>query len=219
MEKLNAEILLELKKTQDALQESQRSAAIEREMGKYRQKGAKRNIGFCMKLQHKFEDIDFVLKVKDGEEFVTDDNIEDANAAIKELRSIVSNLKDLVQKELNAQIVGATSPHGWKTVDMMEGSSKLSEFATVDHSELRKAEKELMSYERDLRNSRSYVSKRDGESEGYNGSYKRGKYGKGRGGATSSGSGSGRGCYKCGSLKHLIDDCPDQNPNKNKEED
>ena len=62
MEKLNAEILLELKKTQDALQESQRSAAIEREMGKYRQKGAKRNIGFCMKLQHKFEDIDFVLK-------------------------------------------------------------------------------------------------------------------------------------------------------------
>ena len=210
MEKLTAQVLLELKKAQDDLKESQRTAAIEREVGKYHQKGAKRSIGFCLKLQHNFEDEEEVLKVEEGEEFATADNLKEVNLAIKRIREIAAERKELVQKESNAQIVGATSPHGWKTVEMMEGSSKVSVCSTLDVAEVRKAEKELMGYERDLRNSRANA-KRERE---FDNSRRGGYIKRGRGGSVSSGSGSGRACFKCGSTKHVIDDCPEMNKDK-----
>ena len=103
------------------------------------------------------------------------------------------------------QIVATKSPLGWKTVNCMEGRISLPEGISVDSDEVKKAEKECMSHERDLRAATNAKRKRG---EDYSYQHKRGSYsyrGRGRGGAAS---GRERACFRCGDNSHMIAQCP-----------
>ena len=106
------------------------------------------------------------------------------------------------------QIIAATSPLKWKVVKQLEGCAELPDCVSVLNTELRKAEKETMAYERDLRNVFNY-GKRRGSSADEGGYVKRGRFnsGRGRGGFISGGTGRGRTCWTCGSPDHLMEQC------------
>ena len=210
--KLTEEVLSHLQEAQKVLKLSQRKAAVEQEVSKFKTPGTKRNVKFARNLLFNLEDMEEILKVGPDEEFATKDNIEEVNAAVSALREKIEELKNLVQHELNMQIIAATSSLKWKVVRQLEGGSELPDCVTVPNSDVRKAEKESMAYERDLRNAASYSRKRGVSAEQGQVS-KRGRYSGGRGRGGSIGNGGdrpGRACFKCGSTDHLIGQCPNR---------
>ena len=156
---LYASVLQHLKDTQVVIQKKQREDAIAAEASRFRQAGTKRSVKFTRTLINEVEDIEELLKVGEGEEFATVDNLEDVNATVRRLKELLADHKRSIQHELNMQIVAATSPLKWKTVAQMEGGLSLPSCVTVDGSEVRKAEKESMAYERDLRNASRAVKR------------------------------------------------------------
>ena len=62
-----------------------------------------------------------------------------------------ADLKQHIQHEVDMQIVAATSPLGWKVVNQMELGRETTSSLSVSSEEVRKAEKEKMSYDKDLR--------------------------------------------------------------------
>ena len=212
-DRLNMEVLLHMKRAQEVLKTNQRKEAIEREVSCFRNQGTKRCVRFTRSLLNQVEDIEEVFKTEEGKDFASAENWEDVNAAIEEVKRLLKEHKDSIQHELNMQVVAAKSPLSWKTVKCLEGGIDLPSCVTLDSQEVRKAEKESMAFDRDIRT----ASKRRREEEG--------SYGRGRGswsfrgrGASSYGSrsrgrggyggGQERACFRCGDTKHMIAACP-----------
>ena len=114
--KLTEEVLCHLQDAQKVLKLSQRKAAVEQEVSKFKTPGTKRNVKFARNLLFNLEDMEEILKVGPDEEFATKDNIEEVNAAVSALREKIEEQKNLVQHELNMQIIAATSSLKWKVV-------------------------------------------------------------------------------------------------------
>ena len=119
--KLTEEVLSHLQEAQKVLKLSQRKAAVEQEVSKFKTPGTKRNVKFARNLLFNLEDMEEILKVGPDEEFATKDNIEEVNAAVSALREKIEEQKNLVQHELNMQIIAATSSLKWKVVRQLEG--------------------------------------------------------------------------------------------------
>ena len=107
---LYASVLQHLKDTQVVIQKKQREDAIAAEASRFRQAGTKRSVKFTRTLINEVEDIEELLKVGEGEEFATVDNLEDVNATVRRLKELLADHKRSIQHELNMQIVAATSP-------------------------------------------------------------------------------------------------------------
>ena len=213
---LYASVLQHLKDTQVVIQRKQREDAIAAEAGRFRHAGTKRSVKFTRTLIHEVEDMEELLKLGEGEEeFASVENLEDVNATVRRLRELLSDHKRSIQHELNMQIVAATSPLKWKTVAQMEGGLSLPSCVTVDGSEVHKAEKESMAYDRDLRNATKAV-KRGAAGEEWIGASKRGRGGslrfRGRGGVVGAVGGKERVCFKCGEKGHFIAQCGKDKP-------
>lgn len=210
-DELYSSVLQHLKQTQLVIQKKQREDAIAAEAGKFRSAGTRRSVKFTRSLLHEVEDMEELIKEgDDGEEFATSDNFEDVNAAVRKMREMLAAHKLSIQHELNMQIVAATSPLKWKTVAQLEGGLSLPSCVTLDGMEVRKAEKESMAFDRDLR-SASKAVKRSGE-EQVRGASKRGRgsyRARGRGGALG---GQERACFKCGETGHFIANCGKDKP-------
>ena len=137
------------------------------------------------------------------------DNLDDINAAIENIKQMLNAHKDSIQHELNMQVVAAKSPLNWKTVKCLEGGMSLPDCVTLNSQEVRKAEKESMAFDRDLRTAANASKRRREE-------YGRGSGSSGRGASSYRGRGRGRGgvggqvraCFRCGDTKHMIADCP-----------
>ena len=206
---LSMEVLLHLKRAQDVLKNNQRKEAIEREVALFRNQGTKRCVRFTRNLLNQVEDMEDVLKTEDGKDFASVDNLDDVNAAIENIKQMLSAHKDSIQHELNMQVVAAKSPLNWKTVKCLEGGMSLPDCVTLDSQEVRKAEKESMAFDRDLRTAANASKRRREE-------YGRGSGSSGRGASSYRGRGRGRGgvggqvraCFRCGDTKHMIADCP-----------
>ena len=210
--RLSEEVLSHLQEAQNVLKMSQRKAVVEQEISKFKSPGTKRNVKFARNLLFNLEDMEEILKVEPGEDFATKDNVEEVNAAIGALRKVIQEQKDSVQHELNMQVIAATSSLRWKVVRHLEGGSELPDCVTVANADVRKAEKESMAYDRDLRTAASYSRKRGSSSE-LGQLAKRGRWSssRGRGGAVGNGGDKpGRACFKCGSTDHLIGQCPNR---------
>ena len=203
---LSMEVLLHLKRAQDVLKNNQRKEAIEREVALFRNQGTKRCVRFTRNLLNQVEDMEEVLKTEDGKDFASVDNLDDVNAAIENIKQMLSAHKDSIQHELNMQVV---APLNWKTVKCLEGGMSLPDCVTLDSQEVRKAEKESMAFDRDLRTATNASKRRREE-------YGRGSGSSGRGASSYRGRGRGRGgvggqvraCFRCGDTKHMIADCP-----------
>ena len=187
---------------------SQREALIEAEVAKYKNAATKRNVGHNMKLLGKVSDMEELVKCEEGEDFVSADNIEAANETINQLFSLLTAVKDDIQHEIDMQIVAATSELGWQTVRTMEGGLELSNVVSVASIDVRKAEKETISFNRDLRSAKNSKKRKADSGEGSGSRRGRGRGGsrgarRGRGGAIS----SERSCWKCGSTDHVQKDC------------
>ena len=211
---LNSDILSHLRQAQRVLKDNQREEAIEREGNRFRNAGIKRGFKFTNRLLSRIEDMEELLKPSSGEEgakFATKDNVDDVNAAIEEMSKLLAEHREQVQHELNMFVTAATSPLKWKAVKYLEGGMDLPNCVTIEGSEIRKAEKESMAFERDLRNAVGAERKRKAEGKGYgyesrrNSKSARGS--RGRGGFSS---GDRRNCFRCGSTSHMIRDCTKQ---------
>ena len=210
--KLSEEVLSHIQEAQQVLKQNQRRATVEQEIAKFKSPGTKRNVKFARNLLFNLQDMEEILKVEPGEEFASVDNVQEVNAAITALKKLMEQQKETIQHELNMQVIAATSSLKWKVVKHLEGGSELPECVTVPNADLRKAEKESMAYERDLRTAASFTRKRGATLEqGLSGKRGRWSSGRGRGGAVgNSGDKVGRACFKCGSTDHLIGQCPNR---------
>ena len=219
---LNIEVLRHIKSAQQVLLQNQRAATIAAETAKFRSSSTKRNVSLLRQLLFGVQDMEEIFQVKEGEEFATIDNVKDVNKAVGEMMSLLTKHKQALQHELNMQVVAASSPLGWKTVQQMEGGFNLPDCVTVENQEVRKAEKESMAYERDLRS--AVAGSRRGGKRAFGdvehpgqGEFKRGRGAQsyrgrngrgGRGGGVSSyGGGGERTCHRCGDTGHLVRYC------------
>ena len=208
---LNSDILSHLRQAQRVLKDNQREEAIEREGNRFRNAGIKRGFKFTNKLLNRIEDMEELLKPSSGEEgakFATKDNVDDVNAAIEEMSKLLADHREQVQHELNMFVTAATSPLKWKAVKYLEGGMELPTCVTIEGSEIRKAEKESMAFERDLRNAVGAERKRkaaEGKGYGYESRRisKSARGSRGRGGFSG---GDRRSCFRCGSTSHMIRD-------------
>ena len=103
----------------------------------------------------------------EGAKFATKDNVDDVNAAIEEMSKLLAEHREQVQHKLNMFVTAATSPLKWKAVKYLEGGMELPNCVSIEGSEIRKAEKESMAFERDLRNAASAERKRKAEGNGF----------------------------------------------------
>ena len=161
-------------------------------------------------LLNNIEDMEDLFKVEEGEEFVKEDNLEEANEAIKKFKELLYFHKQAVQHELNMVVVADTSPLKWKTVSQLEGGMELPSCVTIASSDVRKAEKDTMAFTRELNSARNARKRLSNEEAGTGHKYSRGagaRGRRGRGGSVSAGSGRGRVCFKCGDSSHLIAQC------------
>ena len=212
---LSIEVLMHLKRAQDMLKKNQRKEAIEREVALFRNEGTKRCVRFTRNLLNQVEDMEDVLKTENGKDFASADNWEDVNAAVEEVKQMLKEHKESIQHELNMQVVAAKSPLKWKTVKCLEGGISLPSCVTLDSQEVRKAEKESMAFDRDLRTA-SNAFKRRREEYSFHGRGSGSSSVTGRGTSSYRGRGKGRGgvggqvraCFRCGDIKHMIADCP-----------
>ena len=216
-----SQVMLHLRKTQEILKSSQRAAAIEQEIVKFKSPNTKRNIKFARDLLFGNDDMQELIKVEEGKDFATKDNLAEVNEVIVLLRGMFREQRQKIQHEVDMQVIAATSPLKWKVVKQLEGGAELPDCVSVLNTELRKAEKETMAYERDLRNVFNY-GKRRGSSTDEGGYGKRGRFnsgrergsyasgGSGRGGFVSGGTGRGRTCWTCGSPDHLMEQCTEK---------
>ena len=198
--------------------DKQRKLDIAGEVGKLKNPNSKRNVGFGMGLLHKIEDLEAIFLTEDESEVANGDNLDEVNLSIKEMKKLLGELKASVLHEVDMQTVAGTSPLGWKTVQQMEVGSK--SFGTCTSEDVRKAEKERMTYEREIKNVRQASSRGRGSHRGPSRwgpalgassekryhereddrTVKRGRGGRG-GGALAAG------CFRCGDLSHQVAAC------------
>ena len=216
---LSQEVLEELRMAQVEARDKQRRADIVVEVAKFKNPSAKRALGHNMNLLHKVEDLKNVF----GEEEASVDNIEVMNIAIGELGKQLENLRCLIQHEVDMQVVAGTSPLGWKVVQHLEANKDVVQTCSLRTDVIRKAEKETMAYDRDLRVAKEAAGKerkgyvrgevRDrGEDDGDVDRFSKfGRRGEERDverrGKSSRGGGSMSGCYRCGDTQHRVADC------------
>ena len=146
-----AKVMLHMKEVQNSLKRKQRQESVHHGLEKAGE-GTKRNVIHNRKLFFKIEDGLDILQKDDDKPFVTKDNIEEANLAIEGVRQLFVEMQSQIQTEINMQMVASMSALRWNTVKAMEGGMDFPEWVTVDNAEVRKAEKESMAYERDIRN-------------------------------------------------------------------
>ena len=162
---------------------------------------------------HNVDDMESIFKVEEGKPFATVDNVKVVNEAIDHLRELLSKHRADIQWEYNMQVVAATSPLAWLTVKQYEGGQDLPASVTISNEDIRKAEKEYLSYSRDLRSALSAKKRINESSEGLYGENKRGRGSyrgrgvRGRGGYVSSSRFEGATCAKCGSGEHFVAQC------------
>ena len=227
-QKTTKKINEDLAKEQKAARALARKAAIERECDKYPSKGVKRVV------KKSLETLDFIADIKalwedlanEAEDGVvaTQDNVALVNKAIEGQSVLLDDLEEHVRWELECNTSAATSEIGWRAVDQLELERKRKkdkeDKVLIKPEDLRAAEKNKISFEKDLRsvirgsaaikgrggNKRTWVSMdKDGEASGA-GSQKGGRggwRGRGRGGASK----SKDGCFRCGK-DHMVRDCP-----------
>ena len=118
---LNMEVLKHMRSAQQVLLQNQRAATIAAETAKFRSSSTKRNVSLLRQLLFGVQDMEDIFQVKEGEEFANVDNVQEVNKAVGEMSSLLNKHKQALQHELNMQVVAATSPLGWKTVQQMEG--------------------------------------------------------------------------------------------------
>ena len=215
---IQAKMLQELVVAHREAKVKQRKLDIAGEVGKLENPNSKRNVGFGLGLLHKIEDLEAVFLTEDESEMANVDNLDEVNLSIKEMKKLLGELKASVLHEVDMQTVAATSPLGWKTVQQMEVGSQ--RFGTCTAADVRKAEKESMTYEREINNARQAASRGRGNDRGPSrwgpdlgassekidqerdddGTFKRGRGGRG-GGALAAG------CFRCGDLSHQVAAC------------
>ena len=219
---IQAKMLQELVVAHREAKVKQRKLDIAGEVGKLENPNSKRNVGFGLGLLHKIEDLEAIFLNEDESEVANVDNLDEVNLAIKEMKKLLGELKSSVLREVDMQTIAATSPLGWKTVQQMEVGSR--SFGTCTSEEVRKAEKERMTYEREIQNARQASSRGRGpsrwgpalgassekkyqerENDRYqeredDRTFKRGRGGRGGGGLAA-------GCFRCGDMSHQVAAC------------
>ena len=222
----------ELAKEQKVAKELARKAAIDTECDKYTGKSVQRVV------RKNLETLDFIKDIKNlwkdlGEEALEGDgvlatphNLEAVNKAIEGMTPLLDDMEEHVRWELECNISAAESPIGWRAVDQLELEKKKKKDGKVliKPEDLRKAEKDKISFEKDLRSAargaktvfgrlgkkRGWGSV-EGDAEASTSGLQRG----GRSGVRGRGRGRGRGgaskpregCFRCGK-DHMVRDCP-----------
>ena len=212
---LQAKILQDLVVAQKEARDRQRKLDIAEEVGKLKSEGAKRNVAFGLGLLHKIEDVSNIFRTEDDEELATKDNVAEVNLSIKELTKQLAELKTTVMHEVDMQTIAATSPLGWKVVKQLEVGTR--QYATCSSEDVRKAEKEKMSYDRDLKNARASSARGRGHGKVGSSLFDGAKRyqerdderasKRGRGGGRGGGSSAAAGCFRCGDVSHRVANC------------
>ena len=217
--RLMLKVVEHLSAAQDTLKKNQRNAEILAEAGKFKNVSTRRNVKYNRELLFNIEDMEDLFKTeKEDEDFVTEDNVAEANLAIKRFKELLQDHKKAVQHELNMVVVADASPLKWQTVSQLEGGLELPSCVTIPSSDVRKAEKDTMAFAREL-NAAKNARKRFGSQEvGGRAKYGRGGVYRGRGGrggavsargasSSSGGVARGRACFKCGDSSHYVAQC------------
>jgi hypothetical protein len=154
MQAQDAKLLVLSQERRDAILQS-RKDKIALEIAKYPGKSLKRTLKHNLECLDLIDDLDNVFKALaiDAEDGViaTPDNIDDVNKAVEELTAAVEALRKHVRHESDMQIVSATSPLGWGTVDQLEIALKDNNALTVSAAEIHAAEKAKMSFDKEVR--------------------------------------------------------------------
>ena len=218
--RLMLKVVEHLSAAQATLKKNQRNAEILAEVGKFKNMSTRRNVKYNRELLFNIEDMEDLFKTeKEDEDFVTEDNVAEANLAIKRFKELLQDHKKAVQHELNMVVVADASPLKWQTVSQLEGGLELPSCVTIPSSDVRKAEKDTMAFARELhaaKNARKRFSSQESGGRakyGRGGGSYRGRGGRGgvvsaRGAASSSGGAArGRACFKCGDSSHYVAQC------------
>jgi hypothetical protein len=171
---------------------------------------------------------DELSKAATDGDIATADNFEDVNAAFEVYAGHIEALRAHVQHEIDMQVISTTSPMGWLAVEQLEIGLRDLSIVTVSSETVRKAEKERMAYDKDLRaasaakapsskassSSKAKRSSRSADKDrDYASSARDGR--DGREGKRAAGGGKVKGsikCYKCGVLGHKADTCSGSKP-------
>ena len=210
--RLTLKIIEHLSAAQATLKDNQHKADILTEVSQFKSNSTRRNVKYNRELLNNIEDMGDLFKTENEEEdFITADNLEEANLAIKRFRVLLDKHRRAVQHELNMVVVADASPLKWKTVSQLEGGMELPSCVTIQNSEVRKAEKESMAFARELNAARNARKRMSGDAgEGSSSKLSKGEVRarRGRGGAiSSSGVTKGRACFKCGDTTHYVAQC------------
>ena len=139
-----------------ALQQSQREQEIATEVAKHHNAAAKRSVGFLMKSIYMVKDIQkewFQLEVEAaqaglGSQIATAENLPRVNMALTNQSKLIGELLTKLQHEYTMQTAGSLSGARWDLVNFIEKKPIFNEeMAEFGLEELRKYEKEKMSYD------------------------------------------------------------------------
>ena len=159
-------------------------------------------------------------------EVATPHNLEAVNKAILGLDPLITDMEEHVRWELECNISAAESAIGWRAVDQLELERKKKKDGKVliKPEDLRKAEKDKISFEKDLRSAvrgaKTVFGGKGGKKRGWSSvesdgeastsGFQRGGRGGGRGRGRGRGRGGAKGkegCFRCGK-DHMVRDCP-----------
>ena len=164
--------------------------------------------------------------LESGDMVATPHNLEAVNIAVAGLDTVMTDMEEHVRWELECNISAAESAIGWRAVDQLELERKKKKDGKVliKPEDLRKAEKDKISFEKDLKSavrgaktvfggrggSKRGWSSVDSDGEASTSGFQRGGRGGGRGRGRGRGRGGGKGkegCFRCGK-DHMVRDCP-----------
>ena len=215
MERMAAlQVLESLRKAQEDAKVKHREAVIDLEVAKFKHPGIKRNVKHNMSVLNMLDDMKDIFVGAGDEPAAREDNVVDINAAVVELHKQIEKTKTFVQHELNMQVAAGSSPLSWRVVEHLESDKRTPSACSLSGEELRKAEKERMSYDKDLkaaRASRASVGGRYSRNRDYKDYKKREVERKDnsprRRKTPFTKTGKGVGCFRCGDFAHRVVDC------------
>ena len=116
--RLMLKVVEHLSDAEATLKKNQRNAEILAEVGKFKSMSTRRNVKYNWELLFNIEDMENLFKTeKEDEDFVTEDNVSEANLAVKRFKELLQDHKKAVQHELNMVVVADASPLKWQTVN------------------------------------------------------------------------------------------------------